>query len=164
MLPWIDSNISWKSSANACGEELHCRRQLIDPTGLPTKHSSWWRGTEDVLSITFFCLSRRNRKTSSWRCLEDLFKKTCRRHLASKCWRRLEEVLKAFVEDALLSVWSWMEVLENKQKKTKMKLWKIQFSDDFFHLSHIGKKFFLVTTVVLNYSHWLRKSIAIGRF
>ena len=57
-----------------------------------------------------------------------------------------------------------MEVLENTQEKTKIKLWKIQFPDDFFHLSHIGKKSVLVSTVTLNYSHWLRKSIAIGRF
>ena len=57
-----------------------------------------------------------------------------------------------------------MEVLENTQKKTEIKLWKIQFSDDFFHLSHIGKIFVLVSTVTLNFSHWPKKSIAIGRF
>ena len=31
-----------------------------------------------------------------------------------------------------------MEVLENTQKKTKKKLLKIKFSDDFIHHSHIG--------------------------
>ena len=33
-----------------------------------------------------------------------------------------------------------MEVLKNTHKNTEIKLWKIQFSDDFFPLSHIGKK------------------------
>ena len=48
---------------------------------LPSKHSSWWRRTEDVFSVTFFCLPRR---------LEDIIA----RRLANTSWRRLEDVLK----------------------------------------------------------------------
>ena len=140
MLPCVDSNISWKSSGNACGEELHCRLQLIDRTGSPTKHSSWWRRTEDVFSITFFCLSRRtssrrNCKTSSWRCLEDLFKKTWRRHLGSKSWRRLEDVLRRRLEDILKT--SWRRLWKTYCKHVLKASWKTKnyYAEDVFKTS-----------------------------
>ena len=57
-----------------------------------------------------------------------------------------------------------MEVLENTKRETKIKLSNIQFADNFFHLCHTGKEFVLVSTATLNYNHWLRKSITIGKF
>ena len=140
MLPCVDSNISWKSSGNACGEELHCRLQLIDRTGSPTKHSSWWRRTEDVFSITFLCLSRRtssrrNCKTSLWRCLEDLFKKTWRRHPGSKSWRRLEDVLRRRLEDILKT--SWRRLWKTYCKHVLKASWKTKnyYAEDVFKTS-----------------------------
>ena len=136
MLPWVDSNISWKSAWNACGEELHCRLQLIERIGSPTKHSSWWRRTEDFCSITFFCLSRRtssrrNCKTSSWRCLEDLFKRTWRRHLANKCWRRPEDILKT----------SWRRLWKMYCKHVLKTSWKTKnyYAEDVFKTSWKSK-------------------------
>ena len=82
----------------------------------PSKHSSWWRRTEDVLSVTFFCLQRRleyilrtssrhNFKASSWRRLqEDVFKtswKTSWRCLEIMFWRHLEDILKTSCKDVL---------------------------------------------------------------
>ena len=47
----------------------------------PSKHLSWWRRTEDVFSVTLFCLTIR---------LEDIIE----RRLANMSWRRLEDALK----------------------------------------------------------------------
>ena len=55
-------------------------------------------------------------------------------------------------------------MLENTKRETKIKLSNIQFADNFFHLCHTGKEFVLVSTATLNYNHWLRKSITIGKF
>ena len=70
---------------------------------LPSKHSSWWRRTEDVLNTSWkrlqrniFLLktsSRHNCKTSFWRRLEDVLKRSWRRLLANTSWRRLKDVL-----------------------------------------------------------------------
>ena len=57
-----------------------------------------------------------------------------------------------------------MEVLENTKRETKIKLSKIQFADNFFYLCQTGKEFVLVCAATLNNNHWLRKSIAIGKF
>ena len=55
-------------------------------------------------------------------------------------------------------------MLENTKRETKIKLSKIQFADNFFYLCQTGKEFVLVSTATLNNNHWLRKSIAIGKF
>ena len=84
----------------------------------PSKHSSWWRRTENVLKKswiclqcnTFFCLPRRLQnvsrhyfKTSSWRRLqedvlqtrlEDVSEDVLRRRLQDVLRRRLQDVLK----------------------------------------------------------------------
>ena len=64
----------------------------------PSKHSSWWRHTEDILKTSSrrlqcnICLSSKK----SWRRLEDIIA----RRLANTSWRRLgrhlEDVLKTF--------------------------------------------------------------------
>ena len=67
----------------------------------PSKHSSWWRRTEDVLNTSWTrlrcniflsskTLSRHNCKTSSWRRLENVLG----RCIANTSWRRLEDVFK----------------------------------------------------------------------
>ena len=74
----------------------------------PSKHSSWWRRTEDVFSVTFFCLPRR---------LEDIIA----RRLANTSWRRLEDVLedeKCYAEDVFKTSWKtrnvcWAALLMN---------------------------------------------------
>ena len=94
---------------------------LLLPSSL-SKHSSWWTRTEDVFSVTFFCLPRRLEdiiarrlantswkrlegvfQTSwktSWKRLEDVLKTSWRhlekilgRHIANTSWRRLEDIL-----------------------------------------------------------------------
>ena len=62
---------------------------------LPSKHSSWWRRTEDVLKTSWRRLQRNtflSFKTSSWKCLEDVLKTSWRRRLTDTSWRRLEDV------------------------------------------------------------------------
>ena len=68
----------------------------------PSKYLSWWRRTEDVFSVTFFCLPRR---------LEDIIARrlanTSWRLLKTSCemsWRRLQDVFeeeKCYAEDVL---------------------------------------------------------------
>ena len=70
---------------------------------LPSKHSSWWRRTEDVLKMSWRrlqCNIFLSFKTSSKR-LQDVFKKTCCKHVLRTSWRRLENVLKISCEDVL---------------------------------------------------------------
>ena len=69
----------------------------------PSKHSSWWRRTEDVfktssrrLQCNIFLSSK-----TSWRRLEDIIA----RRLANTSWRRLEDVL----EDVLKTSWKRLE-------------------------------------------------------
>ena len=89
---------------------------VLDRFGLlyPSKHSSWWRRTEDVLSVTFFCFQRRleyilrtssrhNFKASSWRrlqedVLEDVLKMSWN-YVLKASWRHLEDVLQRRLED-----------------------------------------------------------------
>ena len=81
----------------------------------PSKHSSWWRRTEGVFSVTFFCLPRR---------LEDVLQ------------TRLEDVLKTFKEDVLQI--RLEDVLEDKKYyaedvlktswKTKNVCWVVTFA------------------------------------
>ena len=82
----------------------------------PSKLSSWWRRTEDVLSVTFFCLQRRleyilrtssrhNFKASSWRRLQEEVFKTSSRRLG-RCleimfWSHLQDILKTSCKDVL---------------------------------------------------------------
>ena len=59
----------------------------------PSKHSSWWRGTEDVFKTSSSCLQdiiARRLTNTSWRRLEDVLG----RRIANTSWRRLEDVLK----------------------------------------------------------------------
>ena len=91
---------------------------------LPSKHSSWWRRTEDVLKTSWrrlqcniFLSSKtswrrlediitRRLANTSWRRLENVFKMPCKtswrrledvlgRRIADTSWRRLEDVFKA---------------------------------------------------------------------
>ena len=105
----------------------------------PSKHSSWWRRTEDVLSVTFFCLQRRleyilrtssrhNFKASSWRRLqEDVFKTSSRR-----LGRRLEDVLKLCFEGILKTSWrrlaktSWRRFWKTYCKHALKTSWRRQ--------------------------------------
>ena len=72
---------------------------------IPSKYSSLWRRTEDVLSwrrlqCNIFCFpkrlddsfimsSRQNCKISSWRRLKDVLQTTCWKQFLKKSWRRL---------------------------------------------------------------------------
>ena len=71
----------------------------------PSKHSSWWRLTEDVLKTSWIHLQRNiflslktswrhNCKTSSLGRLEDVLKTSWWKHLTDTSWRHLEDVLK----------------------------------------------------------------------
>ena len=76
-------------------------------TTLPSKHSSWWRRTEDVLKTSW----RHNCKTSckhvlktSWRRLQDVLG----RRIANTSWRSLQDVLedeKCYAEDVFKMSW-----------------------------------------------------------
>ena len=69
-----------------CGQQLHLMNRNLNGT-LPqelmtnltlSKHSSWWRRTEDIFSVTFFCLLRRLQGIIPRCLLEDVFEnKTC---------------------------------------------------------------------------------------
>ena len=91
---------------------------LVDT--LPSKHSSWWGRTEDVLKASWRnvqCNIFLSSKTSSRRLqdivvrrlLEDVLKTSWRRGLANASlrgllktsWRHLEDALKTFLEDVL---------------------------------------------------------------
>ena len=74
---------------------------------LPSKHSSWWRRTKDILKTSsrrlqcnIFLSSKR-----SWRRLEGIIA----RRLANTSWRRLEDVLKrswkCYAEDVFMTFW-----------------------------------------------------------
>ena len=88
----------------------------------PNKHSSWWRRTEDVFSVTFFCLPRRLQDVLKTLFqdvmqtrLEDVLKTSWRRFRKRHCifilktsWRRLQKVLedeKCYAEDVLKISW-----------------------------------------------------------
>ena len=80
---------------------------------VPCKHLPWWRRTEDVFSVTFFCLPRR---------LEDI---TARR-LANTSLRRLEDVL----EDVLKTSWKCLEdVLKTSWKTFQEDVLQIRLED-----------------------------------
>ena len=57
----------------------------------PSKHSSWWRRTEDVFSVTFFCLPRR---------LEDILQDVLQTHLEDS-WKRLARCLEDVFKTSL---------------------------------------------------------------
>ena len=99
----------------------------------PSKHSSWWRDTEDVFNVTFFCLPRRLEGIIARRLedvLEDILKTPWRRLarrledilgrcIANTSWRRLEDVFKRSWKTksvTLKTSWGRVEdVLENKK-------------------------------------------------
>ena len=62
----------------------------------PSKHSSWWRRSEDVLSVTFFCLQRR---------LEYILRTSSRHNFKASSWRRLQEDV---LEDVLKMSWNYV--------------------------------------------------------
>ena len=78
---------------------LVCSDRYLSSKQLPSKHSSWWRRTEDVFRTS----SRRHQcniflsSKTSWRRLQDIIA-IC---LANTSWRCLEDVLKTFEEDIL---------------------------------------------------------------
>ena len=112
----------------------------------PNKHSSWWRRTEDVFSVTFFCLPRRlediiaiHLANTSWRRLEDILKKSwktswrrlediLRRRIANTSWRLLQDVFKRSWKTksaTLRTSWRRLEdVLENKKCLLGCFFWK----------------------------------------
>ena len=57
----------------------------------PSKHSSWWRRTEDVFSVTFFCLPRRLEDIIARRLANTSWRRLGRRKVLR--WRRLQDVL-----------------------------------------------------------------------
>ena len=70
------------------GLKIRLARANIDCTSMyfkPSKHLSWWRRTEDVFSVTFFCLPRR---------LEDIISRRLANTPRRRLGRRLEDVLK----------------------------------------------------------------------
>ena len=106
----------------------------------PSKHSSWWRDTEDVFNVTFFCLPRRlegiiarrledvleDVLKTPWRRLarrlEDVlktswrhFRKTYCKHVLKTSGKRLQQVLedeKCYAEDVLKTCWRLLGKLE----------------------------------------------------
>ena len=91
---------------------------------LPSKHSSWWRRTEDVFKtswrhlqrnifLSFKMSWRRLQDIIAIRLLEDVLKKTPCNDILKMSWRRLEDVLKT----------SWRR-LENVLKTSWRRLWK----------------------------------------
>ena len=66
----------------------------------PSKHSSWWRRTEDVFSVTFFCLPRRLQEIIDRRVHEDVLKTSCK-HVLKTSW----ETKKCYVEEVFKKSW-----------------------------------------------------------
>ena len=107
-------------------------------TNNPSKHSSWWRRTEDVLK-TYWRRLQRN-IFLSFKTLEDVLKKasyryilkTSRRSLEDvldnvlkRCWKRLEDVLRRRFEDVFgrrLANTSWRR-LEDVLEDEKLLRW-----------------------------------------
>ena len=75
----------------------------------PSKHSSWWRRTEDVFSVTFFVFQ--DVLKTSWRRLEDI--------IARRLQTRLEDVFRmSWKTKSVTLKTSWRpleDVLENKK-------------------------------------------------
>ena len=95
---------------------------LVDT--LPSKHSSWWGRTEDVLKASWRsvqCNIFLSSKTSSRRLqdivvkslLEDILKRSWRRGLANTSWRALVKTSWRHLEDAL------------KTSSRRLERWKI---------------------------------------
>ena len=63
---------------------------------IPSKHSSWWRRTEDVLKTSW----RHNCKTSC----KHVLKTSCK-HVLKTSWRRFEDVLKDVLKTSCKTSW-----------------------------------------------------------
>ena len=102
---------------------------------LPSKHSSWWRRTEDVLKTSWRRLQRNtflSFKTSSWKCLEDVLKTSWRRRLTDTSWRRLEDVLRGRFENIMKT--SWRCLWKRSCKHVLKTSWKMKncYAEDVF--------------------------------
>ena len=127
-------------------------RNLSNLLPLPSKHSSWWRRTEDFLKTSWRRLQHNiflSFKTS-WRCLqdiiprrllEDIFLKTSwRSHLADTSWRRLGRRL----EDVLKTSWRRLRRWKFVTLKTSWKTRNVYRVIILFSLSESLKSWTLV--------------------
>ena len=98
----------------------------------------WWRRTEDVFSVTLFCLSSCLLEDV----LKNVLKKTSYRYLLKTSWKRLEEVLWIRFEGVLKTFWRcpWKKSCKHVLKTS----WKMKncYAEDVFKTSwrRLGKQ------------------------